>query len=346
MKTIALTGGGSAGHVVPNLALLPELKKYFRVVYIGTQGIEHTLLKNSGVTFYDISAVKFVRGSLLKNVKLPVRLFKSVKQAEKVLTDCKADVVFSKGGYVALPVVLAARRKKIPVYSHESDYSPGLANKIIAKRCNAVFTSFPETADKFKNGVYSGSPVRAELFGASRLAALQKYGFDGKKPILLTFGGGSGSAAITQAVEAALDEILQRFDVLHIRGKNGDPPEKRGYVSLEYERDMASAYACADYVLARAGSNTVFELAALKKPALLVPLHNKRSRGDQEENAVYFAERGLCRVLPEKELTPKKLTRALYDLLEDRTLLRKINQSSFRSGNDFLLNELKKYAEP
>ena len=340
MKTIALTGGGSAGHVIPHLALLPELKKYFNIVYIGSDGIERSLMKDTKVTFYTIHASKLVRGSVLKNLTLPYRLIQSVREAKKALDHCKADIIFSKGGYVALPVVLAAKSRKIPVFSHESDFSAGLANKIIAKRSNAVFTSFPETAKTLRNGIYSGSPIRQELLFANKSAALIKYGFSGNKPVLLSFGGGSGSAAIGSAIEGALPELLKHFDILHIRGKNGKAPKQPGYLPLEFEHDMASAYACADYVLARAGSNTVFELLALKKPSLLIPLENKRSRGDQAENAEYFQKRGLCRVLHEKDLSPSTLSRELIALEQDFNLRKNLALCSVSAGNDTIIAAL------
>ncbi len=340
MKTIALTGGGSAGHVVPHLALLPELKKYFSPVYIGTEGIEKKLLAGSGIPFYTITAHKLVRGSVLKNLTLPFRLIRSVREAERALEECGAELIFSKGGYVALPVVLAARRKKLPVFSHESDFSPGLANRIISRRSTAVFTSFPETASMLKNGIYSGPPVRRELYRGSREAGLKKYRFDGKKPVLLSFGGGSGSAALCAALEGALPRLLARFDVINIAGKNAKVPAKEGYVPLEFEQNMADAYACADYVISRAGSNTVFELLALKKPALLVPLENKRSRGDQAENAAYFSERGLCRVLHEKELSPDTLLSELEKLVQDESLKSALARRRMRDGNDAILAAL------
>ena len=309
MHTLILTGGGSAGHAVPNLALIPLLKDRFRLAYIGTAGIERGLLKNTGVPFCTIRAAKLVRGSLTKNFTLPFRFLRGIREAKRALRETRAEAVFSKGGYVALPVVFAARSLGIPVISHESDLTPGLANRLAAKKCRAVLTSFPETAAKFRNGKYVGPPVRRELFGGDRAAALSKYGFSGAKPVLLAFGGGSGSAALNAALEGALPDLLPRFDVLHICGKNGGCPARGGYLPLSFEKDMASAYACADYVLARAGSNTVFETLALKKPALFVPLENRRSRGDQVQNALYFRERGLCRVLRERELTPASLAR-------------------------------------
>ena len=338
MHTLILTGGGSAGHAVPNLALIPLLKDRFRLAYIGTAGIERGLLKNTGVPFCTIRAAKLVRGSLTKNLTLPFRFLRGIREAKRALRETRAEAVFSKGGYVALPVVFAARSLGIPVISHESDLTPGLANRLAAKKCRAVLTSFPETAAKFRNGKYVGPPVRRELFGGDRAAALSKYGFSGAKPVLLAFGGGSGSAALNAALEGALPDLLPHFDVLHIRGKNGGCPARGGYLPLSFEKDMASAYACADYVLARAGSNTVFETLALKKPALFVPLENRRSRGDQVQNALYFRERGLCRVLRERELTPASLARGVFALRADEELRRRLEKQPVRCGNEAIVS--------
>ena len=340
MKKILMTGGGSAGHVIPNLALLPKLKEHYEVSYAGTHAIEYSLLKDKGIAFYSFSAPKLVRGSIRQNLTLPCRFFKSIRQAKQILKTVRPDLVFSKGGYVSLPVVLAAKKLNIPVLSHESDYSAGLANKIIAKRCQLVLTSFPETAENLPNGKYSGSPVREELFGADPAKARQKYGFSGTKPVLLVFGGGSGSAGINHSLEQCLPTVLNTFDVLHIRGKNENSPQFPGYVSKDFEQDMASAYACADYVLSRSGSNTVFEILALKKCALLVPLDNGRSRGDQVENARYFAERGLCHVLQEKDLSPQTLQNALKELADDHDLPVRLARAPFKNGNGIILAEI------
>ena len=340
MKTLVLTGGGSAGHVVPNIALLPALREKFNLVYIGSEGIERELMKGRGVPYYTVRCTKLVRGSVLKNVAMPFRFLKSVAQAKKALAAAGADIVFSKGGYVALPVVLAAKKLRIPVLTHESDRTPGLANKLIAKCCKKVLTSFPETAELFANGLYTGAPIRSELLRGDRTEALKKYGFSGEKPVLLLFGGGSGSLALNRAAEAALPEILQTFDFLHIRGKHAGAEKREGYLPLEYEADMASAYAAADFVVSRAGSNTVFELLALKKPALLVPLENKRTRGDQAENARYFEERGLCRVLREAELTPTALLRGLRALASDTQLKRNLAAAPFSAGNKAIVSTI------
>lgn len=337
MKTLILTGGGSAGHVVPNIALVPLLRDRFNLQYIGSDGIERELMKGRGVPFHTISCTKFVRGAVFKNFGIPFRFIRSVQQAKTALQKAGADAVFSKGGYVALPVVFAAKRLHIPVLTHESDYSPGLANRLIAKRCKAVLTSFPETAHMLKNGIYTGAPVRSELLHGDRRAALQKYGFTGDKPVLLLFGGGSGSLALNRAAENALPEILKQFDFLHIRGKHAGIERQPGYLPLEYEPDMASAYAAADYVVARAGSNTVFELLALKKPALLVPLENRRSRGDQAENARYFEKRGLCRVLREADLSSATLMQSLRALAADKRIKQNLAAASFSAGNSAIV---------
>ena len=346
MKTLILTGGGSAGHVVPHLALLPDLRRNYALAYIGTDGIERELLQNTGIPFYSIRAPKLVRGSVTANLTLPARLLRSVHDAKRALRAAKADAVFSKGGYVALPVVLAARALHLPVLTHESDRTPGLANKLIARRCNAVLTSFPETARAFKNGIYTGSPVREELLRGDRENALHKYGFSGKRTILLAFGGGSGSRALNEALENALPRLLLDLDVLHIRGPQGTPPTlppgiPGRYCPLSYETDMASAYACADLVLARAGANTLFELLALRKRALLVPLGNKRSRGDQAENANYFARKGLCRVLRERDLTPERLTDEIYALRRDSALDRRLQDCDCTDGNRAVLEHIR-----
>ena len=333
MKTLVLTGGGSAGHVVPNIALIPALWEKFNLVYIGSDGIERDLMKGRGVPYHTVHCTKLVRGSVLKNIAMPFRFLKSVSEAKRALAAAGADIVFSKGGYVALPVVLAAKKLKIPVLTHESDLTPGLANKIIARRCRAVLTSFPDTAKLFANGIYTGAPIRSELLRGDRTEALKKYGFSGKKPVLLLFGGGSGSLALNRAAEAALPEILQTFDFLHIHGKHAGAEKREGYVPLEYESDMASAYAAADFVVSRAGSNTVFELLALKKPALLVPLENRRSRGDQLQNAQYFEKRGLCRILRESDLSPHALLNGLRAVASDGKLKQNLAAAPFSAGN-------------
>ncbi len=301
MKTILFTGGGSAGHVVPNLAIMNELRYGYRVIYMGTGGIERELVGRAGFPFFRVDCPKLVRSFTAENLKIPFRLRKAKRHALEILKKERPDLVFSKGGFASSPAVWAAHKLKIPVLTHESDLTAGLCTKLIAKKCRFVLTSFPETAAAFKNGKYVGSPIRKEILCSEQSRARRKYGFVSQKPVLLVLGGGSGSVAINGAVREHLPALLQQFDILHLCGKGNaveHPPV--GYVQREYENDMGSAYACADLVLCRAGSNTVFEVLCLKKNALFVPLE-KSSRGDQLDNALYFEKSGLCTIMRESE---------------------------------------------
>ena len=338
MKNLVLTGGGSAGHAVPNAALIPALRAKYNLFYMGTDGIEKRIIAPYGIPYCAIRCTKLVWGFALSNFAIPFRFLKSVKEAERALAAVRADVVFSKGGYAALPAVVAAARLHIPVLSHESDLSPGLANRIAAKRCLSVLTSFPETAKKFRRGKYTGAPLREELFSADKDAARKKYGFSGKKPVLLALGGGSGSRTVNGALRGALFPLLDTFDILHICGQ-GNVTESNacGYRQREFEADMASAYAAADCALSRAGAGAAFELIALKIPTLFVPLENRRTRGDQAENAAYFAERGLAAVLRERELTPASLRSALLKLKEDGSIPAALADCTLRPGNEAIL---------
>ena len=330
---------------MPNIALLPELKERYDVYYMGTDGIEKNIVKGAGIPFYTIRCSKLVRGSLFKNIFLPVKLIKSVKEAKKGLSVVRPDVVFSKGGYVSLPVAIAAKRLHIPVISHESDLAPGLANKLIARCSGEVLTSFPETAHRIKRGRFTGSPMRKELFSTDKATALAMYGFDGSRPVLLVFGGGSGSAAINAALRKNLFDLSRRYDILHVCGKgNVVQSNVKNYVQKEFETNMGAAYAVADIVVSRAGSNTLFEIAALKKRALVIPLSNKRSRGDQIENAAYFEKRGLVHVLPESRLSEKNaLIEAVRAVLEDDSLAGALQACGFEAGNDAICREIEKY---
>lgn len=339
MKYILFCGGGSAGHVVPNLALMNELKFSHKLGYVGTDGIEKRLVTEAQFPFFEIACPKFSRSLTPKNLAIPFRLHHAKKEALSLLKKEKPDLVVSKGGFASYPAVWAAHRLNIPAVTHESDLSPGLCTKMIAKKCKYVLTSFPETAGLFPNGKYAGSPMRKELFRSDRLRARKKYSFSEKKPVLLVLGGGSGSRAINEAVRNCLPELLKDFQILHLCGAGNalpDPPE--GYAQREYENDMASAYAASDFVLCRAGSNTVFETLALKKPALLVPLE-KSSRGDQLQNALYFEKRGLCKILRESELS--LLPAAVAALRNDEVLRFSLSASEIASGTPAILNIVK-----
>lgn len=336
MKRILFTGGGSAGHVIPNLAVMQELKGQYSIAYMGTDGIERALVASFGCPYFLVDCPKLVRSLTPRNLTIPFRLVQAEHHALAILRDRTPDLVFSKGGYASFPAIWAAHRLHVPVLTHESDLSPGLCTRLAAKKCRFVLTSFPETAKRFPNGKYVGSPIRRSLFAGERRMARAKYGFFGEKPVLLVLGGGSGSRALNEAIRRHLPKILPRFDVLHLCGKgNIQPDAPRGYVQRAFENDMASAYACCDLALSRAGSNTVFELLALGKPALLVPLEHA-SRGDQAENAHYFSERGLCAELHENELD--RLPEALLCLYGNASVRNGLARRKAENGTDAIID--------
>ena len=344
MKKILFTGGGSAGHVIPNVALIEEILSGGEadVCYIGTNGIEKSIVSEWKIPYFEIECPKLVRGGgfagLKRNLKIPAAFFRAVKRAREGLEAFRPDVVFSKGGYVALPVVVAARKLKIPCFAHESDFSVGLANRLSARLCKAVFTSFPETAKKVPRGVYGGAPIRRSVFSATRAESRRKFGMGFNDVVLLVFGGGSGSRSINEAVRKHLKALTERCVVLHVCGKgNVVDSNVKNYRQFEFISDIGSAYAAADLVLSRSGAGTVFELMALKKPAIFVPLDGQ-TRGDQAENAAYFKTRGLCHVLPQSRLD--ELPKAVENALLDDGLRLRLQETDFKRGNERILRAL------
>ena len=341
MKKIVFSGGGSAGHVIPNIALIEQLKNEFKIAYIGTDGIEEKICKANGVEFYRFDAVKFVRGKILCNLAIPFKLIKSIKQAGKLIDQIKPDLVFCKGGYVCIPPAFAANKRKIPVLTHESDISAGLANKIIAGKCKKVLTTFPTTAKQFKNGIYTGSPMRTAIFDRDKKIAREYLNLD-NRPTLIVFGGGSGSKIINKNIRDVAFEICKRVNIIHICGKgNKIESNINGYKQIEFADDMGLIYACADGAVARCGSNSANELIALKIPTLFIPLQNSSSRGDQVKNAEYFCEKGVCRVLAEKQLTPNCLKSEIYKLFGDIKLKTALGKSCVECGNKRIIKEIK-----
>lgn len=333
-------GGGSAGHVIPNIALIEELKKNYRIYYAGTGAIEKDICAKNGVEFHEFEAVKLVRGKILCNLSIPLKFFKSVRAAGEIIDGVKPDLLFCKGGYVCIPPAFAAHRRDIPVITHESDLSCGLANRIIAHKCVRVLTAFPETAQKFRRGVYAGTPMRSSLFNRDREVCRRKFGLD-NRPTVIVFGGGSGSKKINGAVREAVRSLCKDFNILHICGKGNVPfTNIGGYTPLGFADDMGAVYACADGAVARCGSNSANELIALKIPTLFIPLDNGASRGDQIKNAAYFKERGLCRVLAEKDLTPETLTEGIYGLLADEKLKAALGRCNVGSGNKNIIGHI------
>lgn len=334
-------GGGSAGHVIPNIAIIDEIKNNYSVSYTGTAAIEKKICNENGIKFYEFAAVKLVRGKILCNLAIPFKLLKSVRQAGKILDKVKPQLLFCKGGYVCVPAAIAAKRRGIPVITHESDISPGLANKIIARKCKAVLTTFPSTAAKFANGKFTGSPMRANLFDRSKSGAKEFFGLDAR-PTLIVFGGGSGSKIINENIRKISFSLCKEINILHVCGKNNFIDANiYGYRQIEFANDMGLVYACADAAVARCGSNSANELIALKIPTLFIPLENSRSRGDQIKNAGYFESRGLCRVLRENSLSAENLKREIKKLLDDGKLKAALAASSVKCGNKKIIEEIK-----
>ena len=346
MKTIVLTGGGTAGHCTPHFAMLEKLKKHFdKIYYIGSiNGIEKTLACEKGIPYYEIPTVKLKRSLTFSNLKIPFALINSINSAKRVLKELNPTVVFSKGGFVGLPVTIASKKLKIPVIIHESDLSLGLANKIASRFADKTLTTFESTANTVKNGVYVGSPIRDELFLGDRLKSIKKYGFSTKKPTLLVTGGSSGAKAINQMVVKSAKELTKNYNLLHIVGKgNLSNTFINGYYQTEFT-DMKEAYAVADICVSRAGSNTVFELLALKIPSLLIPLPKLESRGDQIENAKYFYQKGLCNYILQEELTDENFVKQVDLLYENKNKLKEnLKIQNVTPANDKISEILIKY---
>ena len=345
MKKILFTGGGSAGHVIPNIALMEELlaEGKIDVCYMGTEGIEKELVTAQNIPYHTISCPKLVReknfSALKNNIRIPLAFQKAVKEAERGLALFQPDLVFSKGGYVALPVIFAAKKLKIPCIAHESDLSLGLANRLSAKKCKTLLTSFPETAKDVPNGKYGGAPIRRSVLSVNREEAGEKLGIDKKQKVLLVFGGGSGSKAINDALRNTLKTLTKNYLVLHVCGKgNAVESSFKNYRQYEFIADMGTFYAVADLVVARAGAGTIFELLALKKPSLLIPLSGA-SRGDQKQNADYFRQKGLCRVLPQTEI--EKLGEEIDAAFLDEEMKTRLLNSNYAQGNARILGEIR-----
>ena len=326
MKKIILTGGGTAGHVTPNLALVPSLRDAgYEIRYIGSYaGIEKGLIEQAGIPYYGISSGKLRRYFDLKNFTDPFRVLKGYSEAKKILKNYRPDIVFSKGGFVAVPVVFAASRLHIPVIIHESDMTPGLANKLCFSSAARVCCNFPETLQYLPEGksVHTGCPIRDELKNGSRLAGLNLTGLKAEKPVLMIIGGSTGAVAVNNAVRAALPQLLAAYQIVHLCGKGNldkSLDKTEGYVQYEYMGEpLKDLFAMADIVISRAGANAICELLALKKPALLIPLGLSASRGDQILNAESYERKGYSKVLHQENLTPERLVQDVNDLYAHR----------------------------
>jgi UDP-N-acetylglucosamine--N-acetylmuramyl-(pentapeptide) pyrophosphoryl-undecaprenol N-acetylglucosamine transferase len=328
-KTVVLTGGGTAGHVMPNLAIIPKLAEMgFSVEYIGTRdGMEREIIGNTGLPYHVISAGKLRRYLSLKNVTDLARVARGICQAKRLLKKIKPAVVFSKGGFVSVPVVMAASKLRIPVVLHESDFSPGLANRLCIPRADKVCVAFKPTLEYIPEGkgVYTGLPIRSALLHGNRDKGLRLCGFSGGKPVLLIMGGSMGARAVNGALDEVMPQLAERFDIAHIRGRGNmlDCCGGKGYKQFGFvDAEMPDLYAAADVMISRAGATSVFEILELAMPALLIPLTKASSRGDQLLNAEYFRENGFSLVLEQEALTPETILECVEALYAQRETLR------------------------
>ena len=322
MKKIVLTGGGTAGHVTPNIALLPSLREAgYEITYMGSyDGIEKKLIADFDISYVGISTGKFRRYLDVKNLTDPFRVIKGFSEARKYLKEFQPDVVFSKGGFVSVPVVRAAASLGIPCIIHESDMTPGLANKLCIPVACKICCNFPETMKLLpeNKAVLTGSPIRKELASGNRVAGLNMCGFTANKPVIMVMGGSLGAANVNKAVREALPQLLEDFQIVHLCGKDKVDNlllNTSGYKQFEYVKaELKDLFAMADIVISRAGANAICELLALKKPNILIPLPSASSRGDQLLNAKSFESQGFSIVIDEDDLTTELLVDKVHEL--------------------------------
>lgn len=348
MKKIVMTGGGTAGHVTPNIALMPALRKEgFEISYIGSyDGIEKRLIEEQGVPYYGISSGKLRRYFNPKNFSDPFRVIKGYGQSIKLLKKIKPDVVFSKGGFVSVPVVLAAKFCRIPAIIHESDITPGLANKLAIPGAVKVCCNFPETLNYLpkEKAVLTGSPIRQELLKGSADAGRTYCKFpEAAKSVILIIGGSSGSRAINNTVRELLPQLLPDYNVIHLCGKGNldtSLTQTAGYLQLEYaNQELADLFALSDLVISRAGANAICELLALHKPNILIPLSANASRGDQILNANSFQAQGFSYVLEEENLSPETLRSAITHVVaEKESYINAMKNSQTRDSIETIVN--------
>ncbi len=354
MKRIVLTGGGTAGHVTPCIALLPQLaQEGFDIQYIGSyHGIERKLIEEYKIPYHGISSGKLRRYFDPKNFSDPFKVIKGYLEAGKLLKSLKPDVVFSKGGFVSVPVVLAAKHHKIPVIIHESDMTPGLANKLALPSATKVCVNFPETLKFFPSGkaVLTGTPIRKELFSGNKLRGLDFCGFSANRPVMLIVGGSTGSRVINDMIRGMLPTLLRDFQVIHLCGK-GNLDERfndtEGYVQFEYIRaELSDLLAAADIVISRAGANAICELLALRKPNILIPLSAAASRGDQILNADSFEHQGFSYVLREEDLSLSNLLEAIRTVTEKKQdYINAMEKSELNNSIDTIVKLIKEAAK-
>ena len=342
MKKIVFTGGGTLGHVMPNLYLMDELKDW-QVFYIGSNGIEKEKLKGK-VEYYEIPSVKLERSKIFSNFKIPFVLVSAVKQSKRILKEIEPDILFSKGGYVSLPVCIAARQLKIAIITHESDYSFGLANRLILKFCDVMCVNFKNLENKNKKCVYTG-PIFSKQF-ENKQYKFKSTNLDDNKKTILIIGGSLGSKIINENVYKILPKLLEKFNVIHITGKgNNKVKAYQNYISMEMIDDVVSLYNIADFVIGRSGAGVTAECYYKQLPMLLIPLENKATRGDQFQNAKYYVDLGVADIIRECDLNEQRLLNKIANMVSSlSTYKKKYKELTQINGKQQILDLINKYA--
>lgn len=350
MKRIVLTGGGTAGHVTPCIALLPALtQEGYDIHYIGSyEGIERKLIEEYNIPYHGISSGKLRRYFDIKNFTDPFKVVKGYFEAGKLIKKLKPDILFSKGGFVSVPVVLAAKKHGVPIIIHESDMTPGLANKISIPAAKKVCANFPETMKHLpeEKAVLTGTPIRKELFSGNKISGLDFCNFTANKPVIMIIGGSSGSRNINDVVRGMLPTLLRDYQIIHLCGK-GNLDEKLkdldGYVQYEYIKDeLSDLFAASNLIISRAGANAICEILALRIPNILIPLSQKASRGDQILNAESFEAQGYSYMLKEENLTVSSLFDAIESVMKNRqAYIEAMNKSQLNNSINTIMDLIK-----
>ena len=317
---IILTGGGTAGHIMPNIALFEKYKSKYDFIYIGSKDSMEEKLVEKIMPFYHITTTKLIRKLTLKNFKIPFELIKGINEAKKLLKDINPSLIFSKGGFVSVPVVLAGKKLGIHCITHESDLTMGLANKLIKNKCDYVCSSFQSTTRYLKNGVWTGTPLRSQLFCGDRNKILSNCKFDKNKKTIMVFGGSLGSRNINELIFKNIHQ-LDSYNIIHIVGKgNTRKVDYKNYLQKEFVDNIQDYFACSDLVITRGGSNAINELLALKKLMIIIPLSKAQSRGDQILNSEYFKSKGYAEMILEENMNISVLKKTINSMLKNPEL--------------------------
>lgn len=349
-KTVIFTGGGSAGHVTPNLALIKRCQEdNWQVAYVGsTNGIEKQIIERINIPYYGIATGKLRRYFSWQNFIDPFKILLGIAQAVFICWKLKPKIIFSKGGFVAFPVVVAAWLNRIPVICHESDLTPGFANRLSFPFAKLICITFAETKKYFKDQqkvLETGTPIRDSLLKGDATKGRAFCNFTSDKPIILVTGGGLGADPINFAIRAALPNLVKKFQIVHLCGKNKTDPKFdniEGYKQFDYiNEEMADLFACADFIISRAGANAIYEIIVLRKPNLLIPLSKRASRGDQILNAQYCQKLELSEVLLEENLNEQTIMKKLETLAKNQTqYVEKLNKYPLPDSVNIIYNTL------